>query len=251
MIVRLIIFLPALLSATAAGCGESPRDIIEAAIKAHGGEERIAKTIVGKSRADVKINFPPGVESSATLEDAFELPRRYKRVIKGKANGEAFTMEYAIIDGRAWIRHNEGMPSDFKGDPQHLSRNWNATIAMLPTYLKEAVKLEPGGKEQLADRELVGVRVTDKDGEAILFFDRQSRLLSKMKWQIQDLESGEKMDMEGIFADYKEVAGVRYPMRMTSYSGGKEVAGLKITHIEFVDKLDDRLFERPLPQDCP
>jgi hypothetical protein len=65
------------------------------------------------------------LESAVSWEETFELPRRYRRSIKGQFKGKDFTMEYAITDGRGWIRTNGGELQEYKGEKQPLGRSWN------------------------------------------------------------------------------------------------------------------------------
>src|SRR5260370_32844235 len=72
---------------------EAPRTTLQAAIMAHGGEENLAKTLVGSLVAQPKFNLPSEGTASITWEETFELPRRYHRRIQGKLI-EDFTLEY-------------------------------------------------------------------------------------------------------------------------------------------------------------
>src|SRR5579871_5298896 len=87
---------------------ETPRATMQNAIKAHGGKKNLAKTLTGTLVAKATMSLAPDVESSISWEETFELPRRYRRTIKGKLMGKDFSMEYAIIDGSGWIRQNGG-----------------------------------------------------------------------------------------------------------------------------------------------
>jgi hypothetical protein len=108
----------------AARAGESPRATIQSAIKAHGGEKNLGKTLTGTLVATMV--YSADVKASITFEETFELPRRYRRSIKGLLMGKDISMEYAITDGSGWIRENGGEPRDYKGEKQPLNRNWTA-----------------------------------------------------------------------------------------------------------------------------
>jgi hypothetical protein len=230
-----------------AGAQETPRGTLEAAIKAHGGKQNLAKTLTGTLHAKAKMALSPDVDAAISWEETFELPRRYRRTIKGQFMGKDFSMEYAITDGSGWIRQNGGKAKDYKGDKQPLSRSWNAILAILPSCLAEGANLKAAGKAKVEGREAVGVRVSDeKNGiEAVLFFDSKSGLLLKSKRRMQHPVTGREADAEVILGNYKEVSGVKYPRRITTYIDGKKAVEMDITRIELLKKLDDRLFERP------
>jgi hypothetical protein len=94
---------------------DASRATLQAAIKAHGGKENLAKTLTGTVVAKVKMALTPDEEASVTWEETFELPRRHRRSIKGQFMGKDFSMEFAITDGSGWIRMNDGEVEDYKG----------------------------------------------------------------------------------------------------------------------------------------
>lgn len=222
----------------------APREVVKAAVKAHGGEDKIATSLTGTLLATAKVTLAPDVEAAISWEETFELPRRYKRFIKGTLNGEDFSLEYAVTEGSGWIRQNGGEAKDFKGKQLPLGRRWNAMLATLPPLLSEKVKLETAGKVQDGDRELVGVKVMSDDERYSLYFDSKSGLLAKCKRRMQHPLSGKEITGEAVFSDYKEVAGVQYPRRITTSSEGKKVFEIVITRIELLKKVADRVFDK-------
>jgi hypothetical protein len=234
-------------SMSVARADETPRETIQSAIKAHGGEENIAKTLTGTLLAKATVSLPPAPAGSVSWEETFELPLRYRRSIKGQFAGKDENMEYAITNGNGWIRRNGGEARDFKGDKLPLNGYWNAILAMLPTCLGDQVKLTPGGRAMVDGRETLGVKVSGESfgGEATLYFDAKSRLLVKSKRRMQHPLTRQEVDAEVLFSDYKETSGIQYPRRITTFVDGKQVIEMEITRIELLKKLDDRLFEKP------
>jgi hypothetical protein len=225
---------------------QSPRATIQAAIKAHGGEESLAKTITGSLAAKSTMVLG-NVEASVSWEETFELPQRYYRKISGKVKGRDISMEYAITDGSGWIRLNGGEAKEYQGEKQPLERNWNAFLAILPLCLADGVKLEAAGEEKVDGRDAVSVKVQGKPvgSEGILFFDKKTGLMVKSRRRIQHLLSREEVEGEVVYGDFKEVSGVQYPHHITTYVTGKKVGDMEITLIEFSKKIDDHLFDKP------
>jgi hypothetical protein len=240
------VFVCVLLSVPQPLRGEEPQDILKGAIKAHGGEDKIAASLTGKLVADATFDFPGAGEGKITWEESFELPRRYRRLINGKFQDQPVRMEYAITKGAGWIKQGDGPARDFKGEALPLSRSWNAMLATLPWFLGADVKLSPGGKVKVGEEEAVSIKVSSKeDGDSTLYFSAKTGLLLKAKRVMQNPLTGMEADGEVVFGDYKEVSGVQYPHRVTSYVGGKKVMELQIKKIEFLKTLDDRLFDKP------
>lgn len=92
---------------------ETPQAIIQTAIKAHGGEKNLAKTLTGTLTAKATMLLAPNFEVSVSWKETFELPRRYHRRIKGQIQGKDFSMEYGITEGSGWIRRNGGESTEF------------------------------------------------------------------------------------------------------------------------------------------
>jgi hypothetical protein len=85
---------------------EEPKMILEKAIHAHGGQEKLALTLKGRIKAKAKGTSPPNLGFSVTWEETFELPSKYKRLIDGEFNDKPFSLEYSVINGNGWIRKN-------------------------------------------------------------------------------------------------------------------------------------------------
>jgi hypothetical protein len=216
-----------------------------AAINAHGGPHAIKTTLIGKLQAKVSLTPKPGVEALVSWEETFELPRRSRRLVKGQQAGKDFSLEYAVTQDSGWVRHDGGEALPYQARQIPVNRSWNSMLATLVIVLGKRLTLEPAGTEQDGGRTLVGVKVSGEDMDCVLFFDSQSKLLAKSRKVIQHPMSGEEVDAEVVFGDYKEVSGVWYPMRITSSSQGKKIIEMEIIRIEFFEELDDFLFEKP------
>src|ERR1700736_3583230 len=79
-----------------------PRSILEKAIEAHGGAKNIGKSRMGTLKGKTQGG------DEMTMEETFDLPKRWKRVTSGIINGKrrvAFTL---MIEGNLW-QWDEGM----------------------------------------------------------------------------------------------------------------------------------------------
>src|SRR5262249_35919160 len=230
---------------THAVADEESSEIIRAANKAHGGEGNIQKIFTGSLHGKAKITFPPAPEITAEWDEFFELPRRYKRTINGEISGEKMSMEYVVSDKGGWIRRNGGEVQEKPPTKVTLEHSWHSVIAMLLTLLKEEYTLTNEGTVNSDGREMKAVYFKGGLGEGILHFDARTNLLAKTRKKMRNPFGGKEMDTEVVYADYKEVSAIKYPMKISSYADGKKVAELQIVKIEFVDKLDDKIFAKP------
>jgi len=242
-----VVLISCFLQLSVSYADDTPRATIEAAIKAHGGEKNLALTLTGTLLAKAKFSLSPEMEATISWEETFELPRRYRRSIKGQGMGQNFSMEYAITEGNGWIRQNGGAPTDYKGEKQPLNSSWNAILAMLPPCLEAGVELKSVGKEMIDGKEAIGVSVSGGQMgiTAVLFFDLKTRLLVKSKKRMEHPLTHQEVDGEVVLGNYKLISGVQYPHRFTSNVDGKKVIDMEISRIEFLKKLDDSRFEKP------
>jgi hypothetical protein len=244
----IVICLPAI--STDVRADEKPSEIIQAAIKAHGGEQNIAKTLKGKLYAKAKFNMPPigkmpAIEGTINWDEIFDIPHRYKRTITGEINGQRGFMEFVVSDEGGWIRRNNVADRDTPAQKTPVERTWHAMVAVLPTFLGEDYKLEVLTKEMVEGHETIALHAKSSQFETICLFDSKSHLLLKCKKKLAHPLLSTELDSEVLFGRYQEISGVKYPMKVTSYFDSKKALELEITKVEFMDKLDPKLFEKP------
>jgi hypothetical protein len=78
-----------------------------------------------------------------------------------------------------------------------------------------------------------------------MYFDRESGLIVKTRRMGPHVETLEPVPIETFVSDYKTVSGVQFPCRFATYLEGRKIIDVEITSIQFLEKLDDRLFEMP------
>jgi hypothetical protein len=239
-------FFAACLLANAADEDESPRDIIEAAIKAHGGADNLKKTLCGNVHAKAKLAIAPGVDGTIEWEENYEVPGRYRRKMVGDVGGMPIRMEFALIDGSGWLRRN-GEVSDFKGDKSLGSKSWAAVLLNLSNCLDDGVKLRPGGTEMVDGHAAKKVVASGEaaQGKATLFLDEKTHRLVKLMRRSPHPVTRQEADAWFLLGDFKTVDGIVYPHRLEIVMDGKKVIDLEITRIDFPKTLDDKLFAKP------
>jgi hypothetical protein len=58
-------------------------------------------------------------------------------------------------------------------------------------------------------------------------------------------EADKKVLQEVVFADYADTGGMKHYKTITVFRDGKKVIDAKVTEVEFLDKVDPKLFARP------
>ncbi len=79
-----------------------------------------------------------------------------------------------------------------------------------------------------------------------LFFDKENGLLLKMQTRVKGpLHNGEEFTAETLYSDYEEVDGLMIAHKFTIKYDGKVYNEGEISDVKFIDKLDDKLFDKP------
>jgi hypothetical protein len=238
--------LTCLLPALAADArADEARAILDRAIAAHGGEARIARTTTGHALLRGKADLPDFPPCDLTWEETFDLPGRYHRVLHVEAVGRVFRLEYAITGKTGWLRHDQAEATDvhLKEAPS-VERSWQGMLAMLPLVRDAGAELAVLPERDWKGRRLVGVGAASPL-DADLYFDKATGLLALSRRALPNLLPGKEVVRDLAYESYKDIAGTRYPTRLTATGDGAPLMELTATSIRFLDKVDDSVFDRP------
>ncbi len=86
-----------------------------------------------------------------------------------------------------------------------------------------------------------------QEGEQVfkLYVETASRLPVKLSYQGVDPFSGTRAEFEELYADYREVAGVKYPFRTVTRQAGKRFAELIVSEVRLNAGVPEELFKKP------
>jgi hypothetical protein len=239
--------MAALLAAGPAQAQETPRELIERAIKAHGGMDRLAK-----ARADwvrVKGTLMVGdKEAPFRGETTVQLPGQFKSVLEVSFDDHKTTVVQTLNGETAWVTI-DGQPqakipaaalAEMKG-VMHLDR----VIRLVPLLTDKAYELIATGDFKVDGRAALGVKVVTKGHrDIVLYFDKESGLLVKTEHALDDSRNRE-VRQEEYFSDFKEVGGYTRPTRLTVYRDGKKTMAAELIEVKYYEKIEDKIFAKP------
>ena len=233
---------------------DEARVVLERAIRAHGGADKLERTKRGQLKAKVEGRYLGGV-SQVTWEEKFDLPRRFRRSVEGTIGGGAFSMEYVVDGTRRWGRQGQlpAQPLPKLDEPIPLERHWYAIPAQLLLLRGKDTELKFLGEEMKHGRRLAAISAQTRRATGDLYFDRATGLLARSVSPMPDFVSNkETPDKIGeyVYDDYKETQGVQYPMHIKAASPGSSL-DIKIVSLEFLDKIDDGDFAKPVEAAAP
>jgi hypothetical protein len=227
---------------------DDTRAVIDKAVKAHGGLEKLQKFKKSATQMRGKGTVHELGGFDITLE-GFGQDGQSKEVIEGEVAGQKFT-QTVLMDGKKIHLFING--KEYKLDEKRtdaLARehaHQEAVIDLVFADKKTGYKLSPLGEVKVNDKPAVGVRVSSEGYRDVnLFFDKASGLLVKTEARTTDVQSGEEKTEEKLLSDYKESEGVQRPGKVVVFRDGKKLLTLQIEEVKVVDKFDKDFFTKP------
>lgn len=239
--ITLLLFLPL------AAAAQTADEIVKKALDARGGVGKIKA--VQSERVSGHVSFSGGMEGTFVVE--------LKRPLK---------MHVEIsIEGQKIIRVYDGKSSGWAVNPftetkeaQPLSPEDLKNISdesdfdgPLVDYKTKGNQIELVGKENLDDKPVFRLKLTNKNGDIRFYiFDASSFLL--LKWEGKRKTGDEDLPWESFFSDFHEVQGLKYPFRIEQGSPGTDIKQtLTAEKIEIDPQIDDSRFTKPARPDAP
>ena len=224
-----------------AGDRETALAVVEQAIKAHGGEEALAKS-VNSTRTGKGTGSFNGMEVPFTTEVVLSLPdkQRFNLVADKKLH-----VTKVINGDKGWSLTGGASLELPKEQIQDLREElyvwWLSTLAPLK---KDSFELSPLPEIKVNDKPAVGVKVASKGhADAKLYFDKTSGLLVKIERRAR--EAGLEVFKEYYYSDHKEIDGVKVPLREVLHVNGRKQHDVTLSAFKVLSKPDESAFGKP------
>jgi outer membrane lipoprotein-sorting protein len=224
-----------------AAAAQTADEIVKKVLDARGGVDKLKA--VQSERITGRISFSRGVEGAFVVE--------LKRPMKVHVE--------ISLDGQQIIRVYDGKSSGWMINPfaenkeiQPLSSEELKNIAdesdfdgPLVDYKTKGNRIELAGKENLDDKPVYRLKLTNKNGDIRFYFiDASSFLL--LKWEGIRKTGEQELPWESFFSDFREVQGLKYPFRIDQGSPGTEIKQTLTTEkMEINPQIDDSHFAKP------
>src|ERR1043166_5554028 len=217
---------------------DDARAIINKAIKAGGGEKKLAafESTIMKEKGTY---YGMGDGHAYTSVIHMKRPDKMKMEIVG-----VFTL---CVDGeKGWTKSDKGVTDMGKDEiaSQQIGQKAGWIMSLLPLKEKEyTVKVE--GKAKVNDMDTTIVQVSRKDYPTVsLYFDSKTDHLVKSKFKTMSSEQKKEVTAEFYFSEFKAVDGATMPHRMVLKHDDKLYVEADVTEMKAA-KLDDKVFAKP------
>lgn len=226
---------------------KAAREVIDKAIKAHGGADNVKK--FQGSVSSFKGTFRGmGMELPMTGEISVSGATRAKVVIELEVSGQKFNVVNVVDGGKGWTKVGDAVTVLDKdmmteaAEKQHAG--WVASLA--PLVDGKGYTLAATGEHTVGETKAVGVKVTAKGRRDVdLYFDKETGLLVKHEVRVKDEGSGQEVLEETTHSDYKDVQGTKQAMKLATKRDGKEYLDVELSGVQLSEKLDDGVFVKP------
>jgi hypothetical protein len=220
---------------------DEAREVVDKAIKAHGGAEVLARAALAvRDGKGVVTLF--GKDMPFTDEWVLNLPDRVRFELTIEKQDK---MIHVLNGTRAW-RNQGGLTEELPRERVDEIREeayvlWLATVAPLK---QDTFTLNALPDATVAGKKASVVKVSSKGHfDALLYFDKDTGLLMQIKRRAR--EAGLTLEKTYQFSGHKDTDGGKLPDRIIESIGGKKFSEVNSIRYQFLRKPDEQLFAKP------
>ena len=225
---------------------DDPKAIIEKAIKAHGGQEKLTKLKATVMKAKGTMSFG-GMEAEFTMASSSQLPDRFRNEMKIERTGQTLAFTEVFDGKKGWVS-SMGKLTEVtgKGLTEMKEQAFGEYAeSLLPLLTDKQFKLVTADAKEIENHESIGVKVTAKGRkDRTMYFDKKTGMLLMVRKKATN-PAGMEVDSESYLLDYKSVNGTKQPMKVLVKYGDEKFLEAAVTEIKLLESLDDKVFAKP------
>ena len=220
--------------------------VLDKAIKALGGEEKLGKAATATWTTKGTINVMDADNDIAMRMTAQGLDN-FRQEFEGEFGGNAIKGVTVLAGDKGWQNFADMKMEMDKNTLASTKRNFYLAIVpvtILPLKGK-GFKVTTDGEEKVGDKPAMKIKATGPDGKDFtLFFDKESGRPVKLVADVMGF-MGDEYTQTTTFAEYKEMAGIQKATKVHSLRDGKKFIEQQVTDFKIVEKLDPKTFAEP------
>ena len=224
---------------------EGEKAIIEKAVKAHGGAEKLKNIKAVQTKTEGKLDLLGGI--AVTSESTVQFPDKFKEVSQMEIMGKQVTVTTVYDGKKVYINANgNSVPVSDKIEEEVKDVMRMGAIMRMAFLNDKGYELSSLGEAQVNGQPAVGVRVSHKgDRDVSLYFDKKTGLVAKVERRAVDPMTGQEVTEERIIQEYQDKDGMKAAKKVLINRDGKKYMELDVTEIKYLDKVDDSEFKEP------
>ncbi len=240
------LLVTAFLAGPALAADEDPKAVIDKAIKALGGEDKLAKGEGATWKSKGKITFNDN-DNDITIEGTTKGLDHYRSEFEGDFNGNTVKGVTVLAGSKGWRKFGDNaneMDADALANEKRTVYLTVVATTVVPLKGK-GFKVESAGEEKVGDKPASVLKVTGPDGKGFrLFFDKESGLPVKMTARVAGFQ-GDEFDQETTYSAYKDFGGVKKATKVVAKRDGQKFIEQEITEFKVLDKVPANTFDEP------
>lgn len=220
--------------------------ILDKAIKALGGEDKLSKAKIFSVKTKGTISFG-GNDNEFTTQAIHQGLDHVRQEFEGDFGGNKIKAVSVLAGDKGWRKFGEESTELDKGAlTDEKQRVYLALVPVTIVPLKSKdFKVEAIGEEQADGKPAVGIKAVGPDGrEFRLYFDKQSGLPVRVVAKVAGF-MGDEYTQDTTLSDYKQIGDIKKAMKSQSKRDGEKFVDLEITEFKILDKVDPQTFTEP------
>jgi zinc protease len=225
---------------------KDPNAILDKAIQALGGEEKLSKVKAASWKAKGTITLM-GSDNAFTGQTVVQGLSHLRQEFEGDFGGSTFKGVTVLAGDKGWrmfASNRSELDKDALANEKRTVYLMVIPITILPLKGKE-FKVEAIGEETTGGKPALGLKATGPDGkEFSLYFDKESGLPVRMVAKVAGF-MGDEFTQETTFGDYQEMAGIKKATKIQLRRDGEKFLEQQITEFKLLDQVDAKTFAEP------
>jgi outer membrane lipoprotein-sorting protein len=229
-----------------AAAQDNPKAILDKAVKAMGGAEKLSKTKAQeiKSKGTLEVQ---GLSLEFTEDSSVQHPSKFKESMHLSVMGKQIDVITVFNGKEGWISAG-GETKALEGPALEAVKDGldTALLTRMAFTGGKDYDLTALGESKVNDRPVLGVKISRKGHKDVnLYFDKGTGLLAKLEHQVKDAMGGQDVSEERIVLEYQDVDGMKVGKKMNVLRDGKKFMDIEITEVKFPDKIDESMVDKP------
>jgi hypothetical protein len=223
-----------------------PKVILDKAINALGGEEKLAKAVSATWKAKGKLTINDA-DSEFTGRIIAKDADHFRLELEGEFNGNKFNAVTVVNGDKGWRKVGDNSMDIDKDGLAVEKRNFYvmATPTTLVQLKGKDFKIQSGGEEKVGDKPAIALKVTGPDGKDFtLYFDKESGLPIRQVAKVTGF-MGDEFTQERLYSDYKDFDGVKKATKVVAKRDGEKFVDEEITEFKIMEKIEADTFSEP------
>ena len=222
------------------------KQILDKAIQALGGEEKLSKAeaFTWKSKGKITIE---GNQNEISTEATIQGLDHFQSIFDGEFNGNK-VKGIAVLNGEKGWRKFGDQSMDMDADA---IKNEKRTVylmvvpATIVPLKSKGFKVESAPDETIKSKPAAVLKVTGPDGKDFtLYFDKESGLPVRLVAKVIGW-TGEEFVQDSTFSDYKDFGGFKKAAKTAIKRDGEDFLEVEITDFKVLDKVPADTFAEP------